>query len=66
MSGCFDNSKFDKYIERQLDEYLDQFDDELVCEECGYHAFMENWDTLPDDKDRVYCPECNTSLILNN
>lgn len=66
MAGCFGNSIFDRCMEQQLDRYLAELDDEdLVCEECGYKAPLEKWDTLPLDKDRVYCPECETSCMLN-
>ena len=34
MAGCYGNSACDRYFERMLDDYLDEWDQEREAEDC--------------------------------
>ena len=64
MAGCYGNSSFDKHFERELDKYLDQYDEseEGECEYCEgegeIHILYE--DSRGRDMDKwVPCENCN-------
>lgn len=62
MAGCYGSSSFDRHYERELDKYLEQFDDEEVCEYCNgdgeIHILYE--DSRGRDMDKyVTCKNCN-------
>ena len=48
MSGCFDNSPEDSFHERELNEYLDEWDSENV--ENGWEGLDEDSESC-DDKE---------------
>jgi len=41
MTGCYGNSKEDKYFEGKLDEYLDEFEDEDYSGDFSYDHEIE-------------------------
>ena len=64
MAGCYGNSAEDRYFERMLDNYLDQFDEEEeeVCPDCEgtgeIHVLYE--DSKGRDMDKwIPCENCN-------
>lgn len=41
MAGCFGNNSYDRYLERQLDDYLNQYDDDM--EFCSCEKELSYW-----------------------
>ena len=54
MAGCFGNHPYDRYLERQLDEWLDS-QEEGFCPNCEA-------DLTELEEDDIYCPECGKKL----
>ena len=52
MSGCYGNSREDRYFEGQLNRYLDSLDFG-PCEECGEHAEHQC-----KTCNKELCPDC--------
>lgn len=62
MAGCFGNHPVDRWMEQQLNEYLDSHDDEwFKCENCGFENNAEEWD-YDDEKGELICPECGNRI----
>lgn len=61
MSGCFGNSDYDRYMERELDSYLDSCLD-FKCLDCG-EEFNE---AALDENDNEVCPYCLSDEIRDN
>lgn len=60
MAGCFGNSDYDRYLEREVDEYLSRYDEEdqqtyvdYKCSECG-----EEFSSVYEDDNEGICPHC--------
>lgn len=55
MAGCFGNHPVDRYLERQLNKWLDE-EQVYVCPNCAEEDVIDNLEV--DDNDNVVCPHC--------
>lgn len=58
MAGCFGNSAYDRYLERESDIYNRSFET-YECDTCDHVCSI---DDLKEEDGRFYCPECNKDL----
>ena len=57
MAGCFGNSAYDRYLERQLYDYLDSLDN-AECPNCGFKVCLDDF----EEDEEIICPKCETTI----
>lgn len=57
MAGCYGNHPFDRAMEYQLNQYLDNLD-VISCINCEYLSNNENEWVYIEEEDYVLCPKC--------
>jgi hypothetical protein len=66
MAGCFGNHPVDRWMEQQLNNYLNDPDnDAYLCEKCGYVGNSDDWD-YDEENHILLCPEkdCDFGIKL--
>ena len=63
MAGCFGNHPVDRWVEGQLNQYLNSDTDKYKCEGCDFEAFDEDWD-YDEETNELVCPNCNFRIKL--
>ena len=62
MAGCFGNAPEDRWMEQQLNAYLNQ-GGICICDGCGYSANEDDWD-YDEEENVLICPECGWKFKL--
>ena len=61
MAGCFGNHPVDRWIEGQLNQYLNEDGGIYKCENCNFEAVDDDWN-YNEENDALVCPKCGFEI----